>query len=216
MTLTAPAPHRWRRRKEARPAEILAAALDEFAERGYAAARLDRVAARAGVTKGTLYLYFPSKAELFKATVRGALVPNLVEAEGLVARFPGTSAELLRKVVSFFVARVVETPLSAIPKLVLAEAGNFPEIARFYRAEVIERAFALLGAVLARGAATGEFRRLAGPHVARCIIAPILLTALWRHSLGRFEATAEDPAAMAAVHLDLLLNGLVTTKEAAP
>lgn len=211
---TAPS-QRWRRRKEARPAEILAAALDEFAERGYAAARLDRVAARAGVTKGTLYLYFPSKAELFKAVVRGALVPNIAEAERMVAQFPGRSADLLRTVLTFIVQRVVDTPLSAIPKLILAEAGNFPELARFYRAEVIERAFALFDAVLARGAASGEFRKLAGPNVDRCIIAPILLTAMWRHSFGRFESTAADPAALLTTHLDLLLNGLAVRREAA-
>lgn len=209
------APQRWRRRKEARPAEILAAALDEFAECGYAAARLDRVAARAGVTKGTLYLYFPSKAELFKAVVRGALVPNIAEAERMVAQFPGRSADLLRTVFTLIVKRVVDTPLSAIPKLILAEAGNFPELAHFYRTEVIERAFALLGAVLARGVAAGEFRKLDGAHMTRCIVAPILLTALWRHSFGRFEDTADDPAALVATYLDLLLNGLSTTKEAA-
>lgn len=215
MTLPSPTPQRWRRRKEARPAEILAAALDEFAERGYAAARLDRVAARAGVTKGTLYLYFPSKAELFKAVVRGALVPNIAEAERMVAQFPGQSADLLRTVLTLIVGRVVDTPLSAIPKLILAEAGNFPELARFYRAEVIERAFALLAAVLARGAATGEFRTLAAVHVVRCIVAPVLLAALWRHSFGRFDEAPDDSAALVATHLDLLLNGLSTTAEAA-
>jgi AcrR family transcriptional regulator len=199
---------RWHRRKKARPAEILAAALDEFAERGYAAAKLDRVAQRAGVTKGTLYLYFPSKAELFKAVVRSAVLPNIAEAERLVAGFPGPASELLRRLVSFIVARIVDTPLSAIPKLVLAEAGNFPELARFYRAEVIERAFALIGAVLARGAAAGEFRRIDGDQAVRCVVAPVLLAALWRHSFGRFDDQPIDAAALARTHLDLLLHGL--------
>src|SRR3954462_9440261 len=96
---------RWRRRKEARPGEILDAALDCFAERGFAATRLEDVAARAGVTKGTAYLYYASKEDLFKAVVRGYLVPVIASLEA-AADAPGPVFPLLEKVVGLFVEKV--------------------------------------------------------------------------------------------------------------
>src|SRR5437016_10835727 len=122
---------RWRRRKDARPAEILTAALACFAERGFAATRLDDVALRAGVTKGTLYLYFQNKEELFKAVVRQELLPNIARAEAIVGDATEPAAFLLERLIKSF-AEVISSPVSAIPKLVLAEAGNFPDLARFY------------------------------------------------------------------------------------
>ena len=132
---------RWQRRKKARPAELLAAALACFKERGFAATRLDDVAAQAGVTKGTIYLYYPSKEELFKAVVRGELVPTH-RAPG--SRRPGRSQARPRRHCSssfspFWAQHVVPSPISVIPKLVIAEAGNFPELARFYLETVVHR-----------------------------------------------------------------------------
>ncbi|HJT05310.1 MAG TPA: helix-turn-helix domain-containing protein, partial [Stellaceae bacterium] len=126
---------RWRRRKEARPAEILDAALACFAERGFAATRLDDVAKRAGVTKGTLYLYFPNKEELFKEVVRQAVVANIARGEALVAESAEPASVLLERIIHHW-AELIPTPASAIPKLVIAEAGNFPDVARFYLDEV--------------------------------------------------------------------------------
>src|SRR5205823_2691529 len=118
---------RWRRRKEARPAEILTAALACFAERGFAATRLDDVAVRAGVTKGTLYLYFQNKEELFKAVVRQALLPNIERVEAMVGDATEPASLLLERLIKSF-SEVISSPISAIPKLVLAEAGNFPDL----------------------------------------------------------------------------------------
>ena len=128
---------RWERRKDARPQELLAAALDLFVERGYAATRLDEVAARAGVSKGTLYLYFENKEELFKAVVRENIVAALVDAEDLIAGFEGHSSVLLRKLVVSWWQRIGQTKLSGISKLMMAESGNFPDVARFYHEEVV-------------------------------------------------------------------------------
>src|SRR6516164_895653 len=111
---------RWRRRKTARPLEILDAALAAFAERGFAATRLDDVAARAGITKGTLYLYFRNKEDLFKAVVRQELVPNIERAELMVATAAAPAPVLLEQLVGVF-SRIIASPLSAIPKLVLTE-----------------------------------------------------------------------------------------------
>jgi len=197
-----------KRRKEARPREILRAALDVFTERGFTASRLDEVAARAGIGKGTLYLYFSSKEELFKAVVREALVPNIARAERLVASWHGSQAELLGKAIELTVRRIVRSRLSAIPKLVLAEAANFPELAQFYLDEVIKRGFRLMALILTRGIERGEFRSVDVPHTVRLVLAPVLFMALWRHSFGRIEPSTVDPVAFGRSHVDLLLNGL--------
>ena len=200
---------RWRRRKEARPGEILDAALACFAEHGFAATRLDDVAHRAGVTKGTLYLYFPNKEELFKAVVAQALVPNLERGEALLsaAAEPQSAAALLAEMVRGW-AELARSPASAIPKIVISEAGNFPDLARFYREQVVDRGMALLRRVLQLGIARGEFRALDLDDTVRCVVAPLLMAMLWRHSLGRHELAGFDPDALCQTHLQLLLNGL--------
>jgi AcrR family transcriptional regulator len=200
---------RWRRRKEARPGEILDAALACFAEHGFAATRLEDVAHRAGVTKGTLYLYFPNKEELFKAVVAQALVPNLERGEALLseAAEPRSAAALLAEMVRGW-AELARSPAGAIPKIVVSEAGNFPDLARFYREQVVDRSMALLRRVLQLGIARREFRALDLDDTVRCVVAPMLLAMLWRHSLGRHELAGFDPDALCQTHLQLLLNGL--------
>jgi AcrR family transcriptional regulator len=200
-------PTRWRRRKEARPDEILAAALASFAERGFAATRLEDVAARAGVSKGTVYLYFNGKEQLFEAVVRARLLPNLERVEALLATFEGPSASLLERLL-LTMAEVVGSQLGAIPKLVIAEAGNFPELARFYLDEVVRRGLRLIGAILRRGIARGEFRAVDVDHTVYCVIAPMLIAALWKNSLEPYDERALDAQALARTHLDLLLRGL--------
>jgi AcrR family transcriptional regulator len=197
---------RWRRRKDARPPEILAAALASFVERGYAATRLEDVARRAGVTKGTLYLYFPNKAELFKAVVREALVPTLARVGAASQTAPSATALFAGALRDF--ERLAASPAGAIPKLVLAEAGNFPEIARFYLDEVAARGLAAIRALLERGVATGEFRAVDLDYAPFCVIAPLVLGLLWMNSLGRVAERPLDLAALGQAHLDLLLDGL--------
>ncbi len=198
---------RWRRRKDARPDEILAAALESFAARGFAATRLEDVAARAGISKGTLYLYFHGKEELFEAVVRATLLPNLERIEATAATFAGPSAELLEHLLLTLMG-VLGSPAGALPKLVIAEAGNFPELARFYLDEVIRRGLRLIGAILRRGIARGEFRQIDVDHAVYCVIAPILLAALWKNSLEPHAAAPLDAQGLARAHLDLLLRGL--------
>ncbi len=198
---------RWRRRKEARPAEILEAALACFQERGFARTRLEDVAARAGVTKGTIYLYFPSKEELFKALVRGQLLPNLERLEAALSE-PGPAAALLERLCNVWAEDVVPSPVSVVPKLVIAEAGNFPELARFYLETVVHRGLRLIASVLHRGIASGEFRPVDVDHVVYCVIGPLLLSVLWKHSLGPHDDRPLDVQAVCRAHLDLLLHGL--------
>jgi AcrR family transcriptional regulator len=198
---------RWRRRKTARPTEILSAALASFAERGFAATRLDDVAARAGVTKGTLYLYFRNKEELFKAVVRQELVPTIELAEAIVADAGTPGFSLIEQLVGIF-SQIIRSPLSAIPKLVLTEAGNFPDLARFYLEEVVDRGMRLLRNILGRGVEAGELRPVDAQSAVMCVIAPLLLAALWRHSLERHADRPLDIDALCRTHLELLRRGL--------
>jgi AcrR family transcriptional regulator len=206
-TMADPTVSRWRRRKEARPDEILAAALASFAERGFAATRLEDVAARAGISKGTLYLYFKGKEELFEAVVRATLVPNLERLEVLTASFKGSSARLLERLL-LTIAGVVDSRVGAIPKLVIAEAGNFPDLARFYLDEVVRRGLRLIGTILRRGIERGEFRPVDVDHTVFCVIAPMLIAALWKNSLEPHDDAPLDAQALARAHLELLLRGL--------
>jgi AcrR family transcriptional regulator len=195
---------RWHRRKEARPQEILSAALSVFAERGYAATRLDDVARRAGVTKGTLYLYFPNKEELFKAVIRETLVRELTRITDAAGEASPVSIDAL--IADF--ERLADSPIGAIPKLVLGDATNFPEIARFYLDEVVARGLKAIRAMLRHGVDAGAFRAVDPEYTAYCVVAPLLLGVLWKHSLGQVANDPLDIAALCRTHRDLLLNGL--------
>jgi AcrR family transcriptional regulator len=199
---------RWRRRKNARPQEILDAALAEFAARGFAAARMDDIAARAGVTKGTVYLYFQSKEDLFKSLVRES-IGAAIEARMADARsFEGRSSELLRLVLRAIGTFARTSDRAVLPKIVMAEAGNFPELLRFYRAEVVDKGLSLLSSIVTRGVARGEFRRLEPQHVARLCIAPLLFAVFWRSSFAAQDAVPYDLEGFIETHIDVLLKGL--------
>lgn len=172
-----------RRRKEARPAELTAAALDVFVEKGYAATLLEDVAVQAGVSKGTLYLYFDSKEALFKAVVREGLLPALAEGEALVAGFKGSSEDLLRELVTGMWQLIGAQRIGGLPKLVIAEARNFPEIAGFYYQEVILRGTALIRSVIERGVRRKEFRKIDVDAVVHLVMAPVLMRMIMRHSI---------------------------------
>ena len=149
-----------KRRKEARPAELMAAALALFVEKGFSATRLDDVAARAGVSKGTLYLYFDNKDALLKALIQEGILPVVAENEQIAARHSGSSFDLLEKLLDNWWGKIGLTGFAGIPKLMVAEARDFPEVAQFYYENVIRRGRALVGAALERGMASGEFRRM--------------------------------------------------------
>jgi len=199
---------RWARRKDARPEEITAAALELFVERGFAATRLEDVASRAGVSKGTVYLYFANKEELFKAVVREALVARLVEFRGHIEQFEGSSFELLRLVFTAWWERIGSTRISGIPKLIFSEARNFPEIARFYIDEVVRPGRETLAAVIRRGIDRGEFRRVDPDAMAHLMAAPMLQISLWRNALEPCSDEKLDPAALIEEHVEMLARGL--------
>lgn len=205
------------RRKEARPQELLDAALELFVEKGFAATRSEEVATRAGVSKGTLYLYYPSKEELLKAVIRHNLTGLIAEGTELIDAFEGSSAELLTLMMRTWWHRVSNTPASGIFKIMLSEARNFPELAAFYNAEVIAPAEAMIRRALQRGAERGEFRSVATDEITLVLSAPILFMALHKHSLGAcgIQDLVRDGNRVVETHIDLVLNGLRATPPAA-
>jgi AcrR family transcriptional regulator len=207
---------RWTRRKEARPEEITKAALDLFVERGFANTRLEDVASRAGVSKGTLYLYFANKEELFKAVVRESLVARLVEFRDGIAHFQGSTPELLRLAFTIWWERIGATPISGIPKLIISEARNFPEIARFYVHEVIEPGRQTLAALIRRGIERGEFRKVDPDTVAHLLAAPMLQIMLWRNALEPCCDVKLDPHVLIEAHIEMLSLGLASDRKEKP
>jgi AcrR family transcriptional regulator len=199
---------RWTRRKEARPAELISAALDLFVERGFSATRLEDVATRAGVSKGTLYLYFPSKEELFKAVVRAGIVPAIERAEKLLDEHRGSASTLICDMVKGWWVSVGSTRLGGIPKLMISESRNFPELTQFYYREVISRVHRLVAAAVQRGIESGEFRPVNLDYVKRLVIAPLWLLTVWRFSFDYCESQKLDPCKYLDSHLDLILRGL--------
>ena len=196
-----------RRRKDARPSELLAAALELFVEKGFAATRLTDVAARAGVAKATLYLYFDSKEALFRAVVAQGIVPLFAAAQSELGDYSGSASDLLIELLTRWQREVGATPLAGLYKLIVAEAHNFPELVQYYHDEVIVRGRAMLADVLRRGIASGEFREIDVDATIDIVIAPLLSLIVWRFSLHRCGAGIE-PGLLLKTHFDLLLHGL--------
>jgi TetR/AcrR family transcriptional regulator len=200
------------RRKEARPGELLSAALELFVEKGFAATRVEEVAKRAGVSKGTLFLYFSSKEELFKAVVRENISMRFGEWAEELQSYSGSSADLLRYCMTSWWERIGSTKASGIPKLMMSEAGNFPELAAFFQAEVIQPGDDLIRRILQRGMDRGDFRKIDLKYGVYSVLAPMMFLAMWKHSLGscgdaRIELVPEE---YIASQIETILFGLST------
>ncbi|WP_282959135.1 TetR/AcrR family transcriptional regulator [Azoarcus sp. L1K30] len=197
-----------RRRKEARPQELTAAALSLFVEKGFAATRLDEIAARAGVSKGTLYLYFDSKEALFKAVIAEGVIPAIEAGEAMLAESADDPVSLLRSFLQSWWTMIGNTELGGIPKLMMSEAGNFPDTARYYDEAVIQRGLALLRKVVQRGIDGGIFRPVDPALIGTLLVAPLVHLATWNHSFASCCNHGIDAQAYVDAHIDLALNGL--------
>jgi AcrR family transcriptional regulator len=215
---TSPKPlHARLRRKEARPLELLDAALTLFVERGFAATRCEDVAALAGVSKGTLYLYYPSKEELLKAVIHHKVVSQIKEGADIVRQYEGSSADLLALMMRIWWERIGETPAAGIVKLMMCEVRNFPEIAQFYVDEVIAPSNQMMAQMVQRGVASGEFRNVDVPKVVSALVGPLVFLALNKHSLGACQVGhLLDAKAVIEAQIDLALNGLQAPGRTAP
>lgn len=199
------------RRKDARPQELLDAALELFVEKGFAATRSEEVAVRAGVSKGTLYLYYPSKEELLKAVIRQALAAKIAEGRAMAQDLQGSPGDKLLAVLPHWWGDVYRSPASGVFKLVITEMCNFPELAQFYAREVIEPGSALVAEHLEAGMACGEFRRHDVMSTVYSIVMPLIMLCLHKHSLGAcgmVEPMLTDPDPFIRHHVALVLDGL--------
>ena len=206
-------PHTRLRRKEARPLELLDAALGLFVERGFAATRCEDVATRAGVSKGTLYLYYPSKEELLKAVIRHKVVNQIAQGADVIRQFEGRTADLLALMMRLWWERIGETPAAGIVKLMMCEVRNFPEIAQFYVDEVITPSNQMMAQLVQRGVASGEFRDVDVPKVVSALVGPLVFLAMNKHSVGACPAGhLLDAKAVIEAQIDLALHGLLARR----
>lgn len=199
------------RRKDARPQELLDAALRLFVEKGFAATRSEEVAAQAGVSKGTLYLYYPSKEDLLKAVIRQTLSADIAAGAALAATQTGPVADAIQTVLAHWWVQVFNSSSSGVFKLALTEMCNFPEIAQFYAEEVIQPGTAVIASLVQRGIDQGEFRPLDVPHTVHSIIMPMIMMCLHKHSLGVCgfaEPMLQAPERFVQHHLHLVLEGM--------
>lgn len=201
-----PAP-RWQRRAEARPDEILDAALEEFTARGFEAARMEDIAKAAGLSKAAIYLYFPSKMALLEALIEAKVAPLAKQAQMLAAAGAADPLKALKLLATVAAARMADPKVIAVPRLIIGISGRFPEIADYYRTHVVATARGALEQLIEAGVASGKIRKVDTAAVVRAFIGPLFFEAMWTHVLGG-ETALNDPQKLIEQQFDVLLHGL--------
>lgn len=200
---------KWQRRAEDRPREICAAALEVFAEKGFAAAKLDEIAKRAGVSKGTLYLYFKDKEDLFRAVVRDTVAPNIdaIQAAVMAAGLP--FAQLVPMFLGRFADLATRLPVGAVAKMVIGESRNFPELAKVWHDQVASKALAMLAGLIENAQEKGEVRSGDPRLHAFTLMGPMLMGVLYHETLEPVGGAPLDIDALARQHAESVLAGLL-------
>lgn len=201
-----------RRRKEARPSEIVQAALDVFAERGFGAAKMDEVARRAGVAKGTVFVYFPNKEELFRAVARAALKTNLEQIQNAALNTQMPVADLIPLLLAK-AAGIGDTRIPAILRLIIAESRIFPDLARVWYDEAVSKMFALLTGAIERAQARGEIHDGDARLMVFSIVGPMMASVLFREVFQGTEASLPDLHRLASQHTKVVLSGLLLSSQ---
>lgn len=207
-----PGEPKFRRRKADRPGEIIQAAMAVFAERGFAAARLEEIARRAGVSKGALYLYFETKEQIFHAVVDQAIAPNMLMVRAMIAAHPGPLADLLRLVSERIIVLVETLPVGGVLKMVIAEAGNFPELARVWHDDLVAVILGALADAIRAAQGRGEVRPGDPRAFALEIVAPMLIGVIWRETFVPVGAEPFDLGKLVRQHVETMVQGM-TPKE---
>lgn len=200
------APQR-RRRKTARPAEIVDAAFASFTEHGYAGTKLDAVAKRAGIAKGTVYLYFDTKQDLFEAVIRKEVSSVIGDVEAMVDGYDGPSENLLRQIITHAYTNIVLSDTRYLLRIIIGEGQQFPELRELYYESSIKQATALIGKIMQRGLDRGEFRDGPMTRNPQLLMSPCIMAAIWSMTFDTFEPLDIDH--YMAGHIDLMLNGLL-------
>lgn len=200
---------KWRRRKDARPSDIVAAALQTFSEKGFAGARIEEIAARAGVSKGTVYLYFKTKEDIFRAVVHQTVVPNFEAVEGSILALDLPFREIVRLLLPRFAQLVTALPVGAVVKMVVGESRNFPELAKVWHDDVVQKGVGMLSALIVRAQERGEVRPGDPRTHAFSIMGPMLMGVLWRETFTPVGGAEIDLEAVARQHAETVLGGLL-------
>jgi AcrR family transcriptional regulator len=200
---------KWQRRAEDRPREICTAALEVFSEKGFAAARLDEIARRAGVSKGTLYLYFKDKEDLFRAVVRDTMAPNIGAIATAAATAEAPFADIVRMLLPNFADIAGRVPVGGVAKMVIGESRNFPELAKVWHDEVASKALGLIAGMIAAAQKRGEVRPGDPRFHAFTLMGPMLMGVLWRETLQPAGGAELDLKALATQHAETALAGLL-------
>ena len=203
---------RWQRRAEDRPREICAAALQVFAEKGFAAAKLDEIAKRAGVSKGTLYLYFKDKEQLFRAVVRNTVAPNVDNLRSGLIQTGLPFDQLVRLFLAKFVDMASRVPVGAVAKMVISESRNFPKLAKVWHDEVVSKGLGTIQALIEMAQAKGEVREGDARLLTFTLMGPMLMGVIYRETLEPIGGEPLDLAALANQHAETVLTGLLTEK----
>ena len=208
-----PSEPKFRRRKADRPGEIISAAMAVFAERGFAAARLEEIAKRAGVSKGALYLYFETKEQLFRAVVDQAIAPNIQIVRAMIAAHPGPLADLLRQATERILVLVETLPVGGVLKMVIGEAGNFPELARVWHDDLVAHILGALAGAIRAAQGRGEVKAGDPRAYALEIVSPMLIAVIWREIFVPVGAEPFNLGKLLRQHVETMIAGM-TPKEA--
>jgi AcrR family transcriptional regulator len=203
---------KFRRRAEARPDEVLDAALTLFIERGFAATRVEDIAAQAGLSKGAVYLYFPSKEAILEGLVKRAVLPVADSALGMLQNYVGDPRPVITAALKMVAGRLADPKLIAIPRLLMREMINFPELAQMYRREVIDRVVPAIETLVRNGMRDGYFRPLDAELTLRSIIGPIIAHVMIAELFGLTPKGGLEIDRLVDNHMAILFDGLSAPK----
>ena len=193
---------RFQRRKEDRPQEITEAAFEVFAEKGYSGARVEEVARRAGVSKGLLYLYFKTKEELFKAVVKSVVVRRVDALLAAVEQTELSSEAFIRGPLLEFMKGVPGSPVAIVIKLLIAEGRRHPDLVDYYWDNVVSKGLTAISGFIERGVERGEFRKTAVSEMPQVVLAPMMLSMIWRLVFTKREL---DTDKLMETQIDMIL-----------
>lgn len=199
---------KFRRRAEARPDEVLDAALELFMDKGFAATRVDDIAKRAGLSKGTVYLYFPSKEAVLEGLVRRAIIPIADSALEALATYEGDPRIVISMVIRMVGHRFADPRIVAIPKVVFREVLGFPHLAEMYRTEVLDRVLPVVVGLIRRGVEQGYLRQVDPELTVRSILGPLMLHLVMAEVFGIVPEGGLQFDRLVDNHLSILFDGL--------
>jgi AcrR family transcriptional regulator len=197
-----------RRRKEARPQEIIAAGLAEFAESGFAATRLEDVATRAGIVKGTIYRYFESKEALFEAALSSGIGPAFDALPEMIADYDGSTSDLIRLLIGHLYETLFNPDVELLARIIITEGRRFPDVAQLYHRLLIGKGRDMLHRIIERGLARGELQPSPLSATPEVLAGPVIMAIVWHTIFDRFDPI--EPRRFLEAHLDLLEKALKT------